>query len=93
MRSAPSLFYLYSKLILVSTLLYFSAQLCSKVMEMIAASKALRNEMKSMIQSIYASKAEAHHKITYGLAKSVVDSKAHQVCISSIRTFSIIAKG
>lgn len=54
------------------------AQLCSRVMEMIATSKSLRSEMRALIQSAYTSKAEAHEKITYAVCMTVDGTKTHQ---------------
>ena len=56
-----------------------TAQLCCKVVEVIGASKNLRSEMKSLVQSAYSNKAEAHEKITAAVAKSVEGVRAHQV--------------
>lgn len=58
-----------------------AAQLCSKAMEVVTASKNLRAEMKSMIQTIYSNKTEAHHKIASATTDAMTEAKSRQVRI------------
>ncbi len=56
-----------------------TAQMCSKVLEAISASKTVRSEIKTVISSAQNAKNEAHRKISTAVTKTVEDQNLYKV--------------
>ena len=58
-----------------------SAELCTKAVESISASRRVRGEIKSLIVSVQTKKMEAHGKITSAISRKVEQAKTQQVSV------------
>ena len=58
-----------------------AAQLCSSVSEAISSSSNLKAELRSLLVTAQARKAEEHDKVTAAIAGSLQETQTHKVCI------------
>ena len=63
----------------VCLLFLSAAQLCSKALESLACSRAVRAEIRSLLVSVQTRKQETHVKITTAISQSVRQATEHRV--------------